>query len=75
MTVNRPASEFVQDISLDLSDDTMITGVVLLAKTVHMDSGDVGLYLATSDGVSWLEKLGMLRAAERIVSGVTRDDD
>lgn len=73
--IEQPASEVVQDLVLELSDDTMITGVVLLAKTVHMDTGEIGIYLATSDGLNWMEKLGMLRAAERIQAPMMRDDD
>lgn len=73
---DKPAAQFVDGISFDLDDHTFITDVVIVAKTVHMDTGRIGLYLSQSDGVSWIEKIGMLRAAERIESvGLAKDDD
>lgn len=71
----RPAAEYVENVTFDLSDDELVTDVVIVAKTVRMDSGQVGLYLTQTDGVSWLEKIGMLRAAERIESNGLGIDD
>lgn len=50
-----------------IQDDVLITDAVLLLKCVHPD-GSVTLFLGHSDGMSWIERLGMLRAAERIES-------
>ncbi len=71
----RPLTDYVAGINLDVSDNTMVTGVVVVATVVHMDTGDVALTLATSDGMSWLEQIGMLRAAERIASSGLEPDD
>lgn len=49
----------------DLADDVLITDAVVLCKCVH-PNGSVSLFMAHSDGMSWIERLGMLRAAERI---------
>ena len=43
----------------------LVSGVVVLLKTVD-DEGLVGLRIAWSDGMSWIDRLGMLRAAEQI---------
>lgn len=58
-----------------LDADRMITDVIVLAKTVGMDAGDVSLYTAHSDGISWIEKIGMLRAAETIENSGYRNAD
>ena len=48
-----------------LTDDTLVTDALVLLKCVQPD-GTVTLLMANSDGMSWIERLGMLRAAERI---------
>lgn len=58
-----------------LGDDRVITDVIVIAKTIGMDEGDVSLYTAHSDGISWIEKVGMLRAAETIENSGYRDAD
>lgn len=40
-----------------------------------MEDGTVSLYTAHSEGISWIEKLGMLRAAETIENSGYRDSD
>lgn len=58
--------DYLGDMSIDVEDGVMVTDVILIAKTVRMDNGNVGLYMAQTEGVSWIEKIGMLRAAEHI---------
>jgi hypothetical protein len=70
-----PVADYVNDVTFDLDDDVMVTDVIVIAKTVRMLDGAVGVYLAQSDGVSWIEKIGMLRAAERIETGDLRRED
>lgn len=48
-----------------LAEGVMPTDAVVLLKCVHPDGG-VSLLLSHSDGMSWIERLGMLRAAERL---------
>jgi hypothetical protein len=48
-----------------LDADALVTDAVLLLKYVA-DDGAVGLRMAYSEGMSWIERLGMLRAAEAI---------
>lgn len=60
-----------------LADDAMVSDAVVLLKCVQPDGG-VTLMLAHSDGMSWIERVGMLRIAERIESaagGGWTDDD
>lgn len=45
-------------------DGELIAGAVVILKTVD-EQGRVGLGIVWSDGMSWLERIGMLRAAER----------
>lgn len=46
-----------------LDDEVLVNDALVLMKCVHPD-GTVSLFMAQSDGQSWLERLGMLRAAE-----------
>lgn len=48
-----------------LSDGVMVSDAIVLMKCVHPD-GSVTLLVSHSNGMSWIERLGMLRAAERI---------
>ena len=45
-------------------DDELISGAVVLLKVVDTE-GNVTLRCCFSDGMSWIERLGMLRAAEQ----------
>ena len=46
-------------------DGELIAGAVVLLKVVSSD-GEVVLRSCSSDGMSWIERLGMLRAAEHV---------
>ena len=46
-------------------DGELVAAVVVMLKTID-EEGRVGMRLAWSDGMSWIERLGMLRAAEHI---------
>lgn len=48
-----------------LSDDALVTDAVVLLKYVNSD-GEVALFLAHGEGMSWIERIGMLRAAEQL---------
>lgn len=55
----------------------MTTDAVVLLKVVDMD-GNVSMRLAWSEGMSWIERLGMLTAAdhiERMDCGERGDDE
>lgn len=43
----------------------LISGAIVLLKVVDAE-GDVALSVAWSDGMNWIERIGMLRAAEQI---------
>lgn len=53
-----------QGVETTLDDDELVAGVVVLLKVVLPD-GAVKLSLAWSEGMSWLERVGMLRVAEQ----------
>lgn len=57
-----------------LADDVLVTDAVALLKCVHPD-GSVSLFMGHSDGMSWIERLGMLRAAERLENGSWPDPE
>lgn len=64
-------------ISADsLAEDVLVSDAVVLMKCIHSD-GTVTLFMAHSDGMSWIERLGMLTAAEKLESSDYRnvDDD
>ena len=52
-----------QGVTASVEDGDLIAGVVVLLKVVQTD-GCVRMSLAWSDGMSWLERVGMLRVAE-----------
>jgi len=57
-----------------LDDGDMVTDVLLIAKVVDAE-GSVRLALAWSDGMSWIERLGMITAAQGIEMPTSSDDD
>jgi hypothetical protein len=48
-----------------LAEGDLIAGAVIVAKIVDTD-GAVRLSVCWSDGMSWVERIGMFRAAEQI---------
>jgi hypothetical protein len=51
--------------SASLEEHDLIADAVVIMKVIEPD-GSVRLSIAWSDGMSWIERLGMLRAAEHI---------
>lgn len=54
-------------VSADLDVGDMVPDALVLLKAVGED-GTVALTLASSEGLSWLDQLGMLTAAQAIVN-------
>lgn len=54
-------------VKADLDDEDMVPSAVVLLKTVSMDSG-VAVTIASSEGMSWLDQLGLIEAARLIVT-------
>jgi hypothetical protein len=50
-------------ITVDLDAGVLVTDAVVVLKTIDPD-GHVSLSCSWGDGMSWVERLGMLRAAE-----------
>lgn len=64
-----------QGVSLDLDDDDLVESVLVIAKVVKPD-GSVQVVLGDSVGMSWLEQLGLVTAADDIVrSNLGSEDD
>jgi hypothetical protein len=64
-------------VTADIDDGDMVPSALVLLKAVGED-GTVGLTLAPSEGLSWLDQLGMLAAAQSIVDQAgfeSRSDD
>lgn len=64
-------------VTLDMDDGDLIASAVVLAKVIDSD-GDVSLYIGTSDGLSWIDQLGLLAAAHQVSQQTTigpRDED
>lgn len=51
-------------ITHELGPDEQVSGAVVLL-TVEEPDGHMSLRCAWSDGMTWVERLGLLRAAER----------
>lgn len=51
-------------IEVDLDEGDLVASAVLIAKIVKPD-GEVVLAISNSEGVSWIEQLGLLAAAHQ----------
>jgi hypothetical protein len=64
--------------TMTIRDGDMVTDTVVIAKVVEED-GSVRLSMGWSEGMSWIERLGMLTAAMQtdslMPSGAQDDDD
>lgn len=58
-------------IKATLEEGELLSGALLLLKVIDKD-GDTRLSLAGSEGLGWIERIGMLRTAELIESGASR---
>lgn len=56
-------------VTLDLDDGDLIASVIVLAKVVDAD-GLVSLYVGDSEGLSWIDQMGLLAAAQNVVQAV-----
>jgi hypothetical protein len=54
-------------VKLDIDDGDLVESAVVLAKVVLPD-GRVSVALSDSEGMSWLEQLGLIAAATQIVN-------
>jgi hypothetical protein len=73
----QPAADIVaaQGVTLDLDPTDLVAGVVVLAKVVG-DDGDVAIVIGATEGMTWLDQLGICGAALEIVRPhFTCDDD
>lgn len=65
-------------VTASIRDTDLVTDAVVVLKVLD-ESGGVRLSIAWSDGMSWIERLGMLHAAELIErpgpSDATEPDD
>jgi hypothetical protein len=52
-------------VTVDFDDGVLVTDAVVVLKTIDPD-GHVHLCCSWGEGMSWVERLGMLRAAERM---------
>lgn len=55
------------DIEFDLDDGDMLTDVLVIAKVSRLD-GDTTVLHATTQGTDGLTKLGLVTAAQRVIS-------
>lgn len=62
----RTAGQIIEGLGVtvdSLAEDAMVSDALVLMKCIDPE-GAVSLFMAHSEGMSWLERLGMLRAAE-----------
>jgi hypothetical protein len=62
----RELGELIDELGVrqQIDDDETVCGAVVLL-TVEEPDGHLSLRCAWSDGMSWIERIGLLRAAER----------
>lgn len=64
-------------ITIDLADGDLIASAVVLAKVIGAD-GQVSIYIGDSEGLSWIEQMGLLAAAQNVIQQTSyehRDED
>lgn len=64
-------------VTLDLDDDDLVTSALVVAKVIAAD-GTVSLFLGESDGLCWIDRAGLLSAAQNVtqqVPFVEREDE
>lgn len=72
----RPLDLSAFGLETDLAEDTNIMDVVVLMRVVNPDCGHDGVYIASTPGMSWLTKLGLVTASEAILkSGIYREGE
>jgi hypothetical protein len=54
-------------VELEIDTDDRITAAIVLTKVVDMATGTVSLGLAASDGLDWVDQLGLLQAADLVM--------
>jgi hypothetical protein len=63
----RPIGDVINGLGITarLDEGELVAGALVLMKVVDND-GDTRLSLAYSDGMGWIERIGMLRVAESV---------
>lgn len=61
---DQPLGNLIDSLGVthDPEEGELVASAVVILKTVDAD-GEVGMRLAWSDGLSWIERLGMLHAS------------
>ncbi|MFJ8154823.1 hypothetical protein [Streptomyces sp. NPDC094468] len=65
----RPIGDVLDGIGIKvtLEKDELVAGAIVLLKVIDTD-GDARLSMAYSDGLSWIERTGMIHVAETMES-------
>lgn len=65
----RPIGDVIDGLGIEASvqDGELVAGAIVLLKVIDSDGG-TRLSIATSDGLGWIERCGMLRVAEQVES-------
>lgn len=84
MTERVPAGGVVDKLGIQIvSNEALPTAGILIVRSIY-PTGEVGLTIGTSPTQSWVDNVGLIRAAEMIVqndllvhtiTGLTDDDD
>lgn len=77
--IEKPIGDLLDSLGVTaaIEPDTLVAGAVVLLKTVLAD-GRVRLSLCRSEGLSWIERAGMVHLADALetrdaVNGITPD--
>jgi hypothetical protein len=61
-------------IEVALEEGDLIASAVLISKIIKPD-GTVAIAISDSDGMSWVEQLGLLAAAKEIIRSTSQFDE
>ena len=63
-----------RDIKVEVSDDDLVTDVLVLMKVLPVDGGEPALIVACDDSTDWITQRGMLSAAQHVVDNGSDDE-
>ena len=64
-------------VTLDLADTDLLTDVMVVGKIADLTDGGTNIVIGLSDGMDWVNQLGLLAAANVVLQSRlrTQDDD
>lgn len=62
-------------VALDLRENQQVLEAVLIAKVSDFDTGITSISMSNTDGVDWIDQVGLIGAAKIIISQAPIEKD